>query len=63
MGDILVGTASWANRSLLDSRLFYLKEEEANSAEAHLRFYATHFSLVEVDTSYYAMRAPQVAEL
>jgi uncharacterized protein YecE (DUF72 family) len=61
MGDILVGTASWADKSLLDSRLFYPKE--AKSAEARLRYYATHFSLVEVDSSYYAMPAPRVAEL
>ena len=61
MGDILVGTASWADKSLLDSRLFYPKE--ANTAEARLRYYATHFSLVEVDSSYYALPAPQVAEL
>ena len=61
MGDILVGTASWADKSLLDSRLFYPKE--AKSAEARLRYYATHFPLVEVDSSYYAMPAPQVAEL
>ena len=33
------------------------------AAEARLRYYATHFSLVEVDSSYYAMPAPQVAEL
>ena len=61
MGDILVGTASWADKSLLDSRLFYPKG--ANTAEARLRYYAAHFPLVEVDSSYYAMPAPQVAEL
>jgi uncharacterized protein YecE (DUF72 family) len=61
MGDILVGTASWADKSLLDSRLFYPRE--AKSAEARLRYYSTHFPLVEVDSSYYAMPAPQVAEL
>ena len=60
MGDILVGTASWADKSLLDSRLFYPK---ANTAEARLRYYASHFPLVEVDSSYYALPAPQVAEL
>jgi|SRR6266566_4917302 len=60
MGDILVGTASWADKSLLDSRRFYPKE--AKTAEARLRYYATHFALVEVDSSYYAIPAPQVAE-
>ena len=61
MGDILIGTASWADKSLLDSKLFYPKE--AKNAESRLRYYATHFPLVEVDSSYYALPAPQVAQL
>ena len=61
MDNILVGTASWADKSLLDSKLFYPKE--AKSAEARLRYYATRFPLVEVDSSYYAMPAPQVTQL
>src|SRR5207344_3307404 len=61
MGDILVGTASWADKSLLDSKLFYPKE--AKTAEARLRHYAANFPLVEVDSSYYALPAPQVTEL
>jgi len=61
MGDILVGTASWADKSLLDSKLFYPKETK--SAESRLRYYADHFPLVELDSSYYALPAPQVAEL
>jgi len=32
MGDILVGTASWADKSLVDSKLFYPKKEEAVGA-------------------------------
>jgi uncharacterized protein YecE (DUF72 family) len=61
MGEILVGTASWADKSLVDSRLFYPKD--AKTAEARLRHYATNFRLVEVDSSYYALPAPPVAEL
>jgi uncharacterized protein YecE (DUF72 family) len=61
MGDILVGTASWADKSLVDSKLFYPKD--AKTAEARLRHYASHFPLVEVDSSYYALPAPPVAEL
>src|SRR5215475_2927070 len=61
MGDILIGTASWADKSLLDSKLFYPKE--AKTAESRLRYYADHFPLVEVDSSYYALPAPQVAQL
>ena len=55
MGDILVGTASWADKSLVDSNLFYPKD--AKTAEARLRHYASHFPLVEVDSSYYALPA------
>src|SRR5262252_2438799 len=61
MGDILIGTASWADKSLLDSKLFYPKE--AKTAESRLRYYADHFPLVEVDSSYYALPAPQMADL
>jgi hypothetical protein len=46
MGDILVGTASWADKSLVDSKLFYPKE--AKTSEARLRHYATNFRLVEM---------------
>jgi len=61
MGAILVGTASWADKSLVDSKLFYPKD--AKTAEARLRHYAANFPLVEVDSSYYALPAPLVAEL
>jgi len=61
MGDILVGTASWADKSLVDSKLFYPKD--AYTAEARLRHYADNFRMVEVDSSYYALPAPPVAEL
>src|ERR1700693_2524150 len=60
MGEILVGTASWAE-SLRDRGLF--SPSKAKTAEARRRYYSTHFPLVEVDSSYYAMPAPQVAQL
>ena len=41
MGDILVGTASWADKSLVSSKLFYPKG--TSTAEARLRHYATYF--------------------
>lgn len=58
---ILVGTASWTDKSLVDCGRFYPKE--ATSAEARLRFYASRFPLVEVDSSYYAMPSPTTARL
>ncbi|ASW04336.1 DUF72 domain-containing protein [Paraburkholderia aromaticivorans] len=50
---IFVGTASWTDPTLIASRRFY--PAGCTSAEARLRFYATQFPLVEVDSSYYAM--------
>jgi uncharacterized protein YecE (DUF72 family) len=50
---IAVGTASWTDPALIASKLFY--PPGCTSAEARLRFYATQFPLVEVDSSYYAM--------
>jgi len=50
---IKVGTASWTDPTLIKSKRFY--PAGCSSAEARLRFYATQFPLVEVDSSYYAM--------
>jgi uncharacterized protein YecE (DUF72 family) len=61
MMEVLVGTASWTDRTLLESGRFY--PPSAKSAEARLRFYATQFPLVEIDSTYYALPAPQTAEL
>jgi len=47
---ILLGTASWTDKSLIESGRFY--PPEATSAEARLRYYTTQFPLVEVDSSY-----------
>lgn len=58
---VLVGTASWTDKTLLACGRFYPRS--ASTAEARLRFYASQFPLVEVDSSYYAMPAPNVAAL
>ncbi|HVM35490.1 MAG TPA: DUF72 domain-containing protein [Actinomycetota bacterium] len=50
MGDVLIGTASWTDKSLLASGWY---PPEAKTAEARLRYYAEHFPLVEVDSTYY----------
>ncbi len=61
MGEILVGTCSWTDPTLLRSGRFY--PAAAKSAEARLRFYASHFRLVEVDSTYYSLPAEQTAVL
>lgn len=51
MGKVLIGTASWTDKTLVQSGNFYPKE--ASTAEARLRFYAEQFPIVEVDSTYY----------
>jgi uncharacterized protein YecE (DUF72 family) len=50
MGDILVGTASWTDKSLLQSGWY---PKGVSSAAERLAFYAEQFPLVEVDSTYY----------
>lgn len=57
---IVVGTASWTDKTLIDSGKFY--PADCRSPEARLRFYAHNFSMVEVDSSYYAIPAPATAQ-
>ena len=57
---ILVGTASWTDKTLIESGKFY--PPEARSPEARLRFYAKQFPFVEVDASYYAIPTPGTAQ-
>jgi uncharacterized protein YecE (DUF72 family) len=58
---ILVGTASWTDKTLVACGRFY--PPACTTAEQRLRFYAQQFPLVEVDSSYYAMPLPQTAQL
>jgi uncharacterized protein YecE (DUF72 family) len=48
-----VGICSWADPALIESGAFY--PEKSMSAEARLRFYASVFDTVEVNSSYYAI--------
>jgi len=53
MGEILVGITSWTEPTLIESGRFY--PASARTAEARLKYYATQFPIVEVDSSYYGM--------
>ena len=55
MGSVKIGTASWTDRSLVESGGYY--PDDCTSAEARLRFYSAEFPLVEVDSTYYGMPA------
>src|SRR5881396_282743 len=53
MANILVGTSSWTDKSLIDSGRFY--PPSAKTPEDRLRFYASQFPIVEIDSSYYGI--------
>ena len=59
MGRILVGTASWTDKSLIKSGWY---PEDATSAEGRLKYYASQFPLVEVDSTYYYPPRQQVVQ-
>ncbi|WP_285487291.1 DUF72 domain-containing protein [Amycolatopsis taiwanensis] len=60
MGAIQVGTASWTDRTLIASGWY---PPEVDTPEKRLRFYADHFPLVEVDSTYYGMPNERTAAL
>ena len=53
-----IGTCSWTDRSLTQAGVFYPKG--VSTAEARLRYYASLFPTVEVDSSYYSLPTPEV---
>jgi uncharacterized protein YecE (DUF72 family) len=60
VGQILVGTASWTDRTLLESGWY---PPDVTSPEDRLRFYAEQFPLVEVDSTYYTPPNERNSEL
>jgi uncharacterized protein YecE (DUF72 family) len=60
MSEVLVGTASWTDKSLLASDWY---PKQSMSAEERLRFYAEQFPLVEVDSTYYFPPSENNSEL
>ncbi|CAN5684752.1 DUF72 domain-containing protein [soil metagenome] len=60
MGELLVGTASWTDRSLIGSGWY---PKGASSAKERLEFYSSQFPLVEVDSSYYFLPSDKNAAL
>lgn len=61
MARILVGATSWTEKTLIESGRFY--PPEIRSAEGRLRFYAAHFPITEVDSSYYGLPSERNAGL
>jgi uncharacterized protein YecE (DUF72 family) len=55
---LLVGVTAWTEPTLVKSGLFY--PHDVTSAEQRLRYYAAHFPITEVDSTYYAPPAVNV---
>ena len=51
--NILVGTSSWTDKSLIECGRFY--PPSVTTPEERLRFYASQFPIVEIDSSYYGI--------
>ena len=60
-GAVLVGTASWTDPTILEGEVFY--PSGVRTPEQRLRYYATRFPMVEVDSTYYALPTRAMAEL
>lgn len=58
---VLCGTCSWTDRTLVQETDWYPRR--SMSAEERLRFYASHFPVTEIDSTYYAPPAEQQARL
>jgi uncharacterized protein YecE (DUF72 family) len=57
---ILTGTASWTDKTLLATDWY---PAAADTPEERLKFYASQFPLVEVDSTYYSLPAERTAVL
>ncbi|BAU47640.1 hypothetical protein SVA_1061 [Sulfurifustis variabilis] len=53
MSEIRVGATSWAEKTLIESGRFY--PPGVDTAEDRLRYYASRFAMVEVDSTYYGL--------
>jgi uncharacterized protein YecE (DUF72 family) len=60
-GIVRFGTAGWTDPTLTAPGVFY--PDDARTAESRLRYYASRFPLVEIDSTYYALPTEKTAEL
>src|SRR5579875_2535037 len=59
--DVLTGTCSWTDRTLVEESDWY--PQRTMTAEERLGFYASRFPLTEIDSTYYAPPAEHQAQL
>jgi uncharacterized protein YecE (DUF72 family) len=57
---ILIGTSSWTDKTLIECGRFY--PPTATTPEERLRFYASQFPIVEIDSSYYGIPSIENAQ-
>src|SRR5919205_729170 len=60
-GEVRFGTASWTDPTITKGGVFY--PPGVDTPEDRLRYYASRFSLVEVDATYYALPNRRMADL
>src|SRR5690348_16074118 len=60
MSKILVGTSSWTDKTLIECGRFY--PATVTTPEERLRFYASQFRIVEIDSSYYGIPSIENAQ-
>ena len=58
---IRIGTAGWTDKTLLPAGLFY--PDGVDTPEDRLRYYASRFPLVEIDSSYYGLPVRRNSDL
>ncbi len=58
MGDVVVGTCSWTDKTMIER--WY--PSGVKTPEQRLRYYAERFDTVEVDSSFYGIPRPEFAE-
>src|SRR6266542_4366627 len=61
MPTILIGTSSWTDKTLIECGRFY--PSTATTPEDRLRYYASQFPIVEIDSSYYGIPTEANARL
>ena len=60
MAEILTGTASWTDPTLLESGWY---PSQADTPEDRLKYYTSQFPLVEVDSTYYSLPSERTSVL
>lgn len=60
-GELRIGTASWTDPTMTRGGVFYPRG--VSSAEDRLRYYASQFPVVEVDSTYYSLPVRGMAQL